>query len=473
MKGFDKFVNGLIDEWKVPGLAIAIVKDGKVILSEGFGLRDMKNNLEATPETLFAIGSCTKALTATSIGILVDEGKLEWDRPVKEYLPDFRMYHSYVTENMTARDLLTHRSGLSRHDLVWYGAELTRKELYDRLRYLEPSKPFRTVYQYQNLMYMAAGYLIGQVSGGTWENFVREHILGPLGMENSNFSVNDSQESLDFALPYVNSDESINEVPFRNIDAMGPAGSINSSVTDMAKWVLANLNAGKHNDKQIVSEGSLRQIYSPYMVVPEPIKYDEALNVTYGMGWGISSYRGYFLMDHGGGIDGFSALVSMMPRNNIGMVILTNLGGTPISRIIAYNVYDRLLDLDEIEWNGRIRDEVEKVKKQAEENKKNAETDRKTGTRPSHSLEDYAGDFVNPAYGTISISAESDHLEFKFRSVCVPIEHYHYDVFHVVSKETIGLDTKISFSTDIHGNIESISARLEEPVSPIIFKRKN
>jgi CubicO group peptidase (beta-lactamase class C family) len=452
-----------MDEWKVPGLSIAIVKDKEVILSQGFGLRSRKDNLEVTPETLFAIGSCTKAFTAASMGILVDEGKVEWDKPVREYLSDFKMHDPYVTENMTPRDLLTHRSGLPRYDLLWYGSSLTREELFGRLRYLEPSKGFRSFYQYQNLMYMTAGYLVGQVAGSTWEEFVQKRILDPLGMANTNLSVTKSQESSDFALPYAEVKDGVDEVPFKNIDAMGPAGSINSSVTDMVKWILLNLDKGKHREEQIISEGSLNQIHSPQIVMQEPIKHEELLYQTYGMGWAIFTYRGHHILCHGGGIDGFSAQVSLIPRERVGMVILTNMGGTSIPFIIALNLCDRLLGLDEIPWNQRIKDEVAEAKKKAE-------VDRKTGTQPSHPLEDYTGTFQHPAYGTISIEVEDDHLKMTYNSTSLPLEHYHYDTFQGKASLFSG-GMKFTFSNDVHGNVSSISAPLESGIKDFVFTR--
>ncbi|MFQ6032023.1 MAG: serine hydrolase domain-containing protein, partial [Candidatus Zixiibacteriota bacterium] len=213
-------------EWKVPGLAISIVKEDKVIYTKGFGFRDVKKGLKVTPHTLFAIGSCTKAFTAVAMGFLVDEGKLDWDKPVREYLPSFKLKDPFASERMTPRDLVCHRSGLPRHDLVWYNSSTSREELTHRLQYLEPSKDFRTTYQYQNLMFMTAGYMVGKIAGKTWEEFVRERILEPLGMEESNFSVEDSKKAPDFALPYFkDKQERVIEIPFRNIDNVGPAGS--------------------------------------------------------------------------------------------------------------------------------------------------------------------------------------------------------------------------------------------------------
>ena len=470
IKGLDESISKLMEEWKVPGLSIAIVKDKEVTLSQGFGMRSRKDDLEVTPETLFAIGSCTKAFTAVSMGILVDEGKVEWDKPVREYLPDFKMYDPYVTENMTPRDLLTHQAGLPRHDLLWSGSSLTRKELFGRLRYLEPNKGFRSFYQYQNLMYMTAGYLVGQVAGSTWEEFVQKRILNPLDMANTNFSVTKSQESSDFALPYAEVKAGVDEIPFKNIDAMGPAGSINSSVTDMVKWILLNLDNGKHGEEQIISEGSLNQLHSPQIVMQEPIKHEELLYSTYGMGWAILTYRGHHILSHGGGIDGFSAQVSLIPRDNVGIVILTNMSGTSIPSIIAFNLYDRFLGLEQIPWNQRIKDEVAEAKKNAEEAKKKTEADRKTGTQPSHPLEDYTGTFQHPAYGTISIEVEDDHLKMTYNSTPLPLEHYHYDTFQGKASLFSG-GMKFTFSNDVQGNISSISAPLESAVKDMVFTR--
>ena len=233
--GFDSFVNEAIKAWEVPGLALGIVKDGRIILAQGYGFRDIEGKLPVTPKTLFAIGSCTKAFTTFVMGTLVDEGKLDWDAPVRNYIPEFRMYDRVATELMTPRDLVTHRSGLPRHDLVWYNATISRKKIVDRLPYLVPSETFRSKFQYNNLMFMTAGYLVERVTGQSWEDTVRHRIFEPLGMTGSNFSVKDSQKTADFAKPYADRDDKVVEVPFRDISNAGPAGSINSNVEDMAR----------------------------------------------------------------------------------------------------------------------------------------------------------------------------------------------------------------------------------------------
>jgi len=470
LKGFEKFVTKTMDEWEVPGLAIVVIKDEKVILSKGFGYRDIKKKLNVTPNTLFAIGSCTKAFTATAMGILVDDNKLNWDSPVRDYLPTFKLFDPMASEGMTPQDLVCHRSGLPRHDAMWYNSSASRKELFDRLRYLKSSKDFRVLFQYQNLMFMTSGYLVGQVSGTTWEKFIQDHFFTPLGMNGSNFSVEDSKKAADFALPYTEKDEQVIEIPFRNIDTIGPAGSINSNVTDMANWLLLNLNKGKFGEKQIVSESSLKEIHSPQMIASKTLRYDEMFYSLYGMGWSITSYRGHPMLSHGGGIDGFTALVSFMPKDNIGLVILTNRGGTPVPQIFAYNVYDRLLGLEPVDWEKRIRDQRNKAKKEAEKSKKEKGKDRKPNTTPSHPLEDYVGEYENPGYGVLYIKKDGDNLKATYNSIEFEVEHYHYDIFEF-KNELLDMNQKASFFTDVKGHIGSLSVQFEPAVDEIVFDR--
>ncbi len=470
LNGFEDFVHSAMKEWKVPGLALSIVRDGKVLYSKGFGYRDVENRLKVTPETLFAIGSCTKAFTSVTVGLLVDEGRTDWDTPVRNFLPTFKLKDSFASERMTPRDLLCHRSGLPRHDFVWYNATANRKELFERLQYLEPNADFRTAYQYQNLMFMTAGYLVEQTAGIPWEEFVRDRIFGPLGMKDSNFSVEDSQKVQDYALPYLERDDEVIEIPFRNIDTIGPAGSINSNVTDMAQWILLNLNKGKFGDQQIVSEASLREIHSPQMIATKVMQFDESFYNLYGMGWLITSYRGHLLLVHQGGIDGFTALVSLMPRDNMGLVILTNLNGNPIPPIVMYRAYDRLLGLEPIPWGKRVKEIMERAKNEAEKAKKEQDEDRKLNTTPSHPLEDYVGDYENPGYGILSIQKEGNSLVAVFNSISYTGTHYHYDVFEF-QNEQMDESRKVSFFTDVKGNINKLSVPLEPMVDPIVFTR--
>jgi CubicO group peptidase (beta-lactamase class C family) len=477
LKGFSEFITKAMAEWKIPGMAIAIVKDGKVILAEGFGLKDVKNNLKVTPQTVFAIGSSSKAFTATSMGILVDEGKLEWDKPVREYLPTFKLWDDFATERMTPRDLVCHRSGLPRHEFMWIGSPFSRQELFDRLRYLEPSHDFRTVFQYQNLMFLTAGHLVGVLSQSTWEEFTRKRILEPLSMTSSSFSIEDMKAAADHSLPYGEKKDKVEEIPYRNIDAIGPAGSINSNVVDMANWVMLNLNKGKFGGKPVVSEAAMTQIQTPQMVIQEAIflllsNFPELYYPSYGLGWMITSYRGHTVVHHGGNIDGFSAMVSFMPRDNMGLVILTNLNGTLLPYAVMFNIYDRLLGLGQVAWSQRFKEIIDKMKAEGEKAKKEAEKDRQPNTKPSHPLDDYVGDYAHPAYGTLSVVNDGDGLKAKYNGRDLAMSHYHYDVFDLKDpREPEGGATKVTFGLDIKGNVMTAAVQLEPTVKDIVFTR--
>jgi len=475
LKGFSEFVARTMAEWKVPGMAVSIVKDGKVVLAEGFGLRDVKNNLKVTPRTVFAIGSSSKAFTATSMGVLFDEGKLDWDKPVREYLPTFKLWDDFASEQMTPRDLLCHRSGLPRHEFMWIGSPFSRQELFNRLSFLEPSHNFRTVFQYQNQMIMTAGYLVGELSHSTWEEFTRKRIFEPLGMTSSSFSIEDMKAVADHSLPYGEKKDKVVEIPYRNIDAVGPAGSINSNIVDMANWVILNLNKGKFAGQQVVSEAAMTQIQSPQMVIQDPLflflhNFPELFYPSYGMGWFITSYRGHTMLNHGGNIDGFSAMVSFMPRDNMGLVILTNLNGTFLPYAVMYNIYDRLLGLDQVGWSQRFKELIDKMKAEGEKAEKEAGKDRQPNTKPSHPLDDYVGEYAHPAYGTLSVSKDGDGLKAKHNGMGFVVSHYHYDVFEL-KEDTFGLDLKATFGMDIKGNIMTVSVPLEPTVKEIVFTR--
>jgi CubicO group peptidase (beta-lactamase class C family) len=470
-QAFEEFIRDTMQDWQLPGLAIAIVEDDEVIFSRGFGKRDVGRDLDVTPRTLFAIGSCTKAFTTTALGILVDEGKLDWDKPVREYLPTFKLHDPVATEQMTARDLVTHRSGLPRHDLMWYNSHRTRQELFDRLRYLEPNKGFRETWQYQNLMYMVAGYLLEQISGQSWEDFVQERILTPLEMTGSNFSVHISQQSDDFAMPYHKKKDEVMETDFfSDFEAIAPAGAINSNVEDMSKWLLLQLHKGKYRDRQIISEAQLAQLHTPQMVIPEPHKHAELSYASYAFGWMVTSYRGHLMLQHGGGIDGFSALTTVLPDDNIGIVVLTNMDNCPVHTIVTFNACDRLFGLDEVGWNERAKKEYSEMMALLEKSKEQNAADRVPDTQPSHLLDAYTGNFEHPAYGTVSVKQEGEHLQLLFNGMVITLKHHHYDIFEA-AMERFEIFTKVSFATNLKGDIESLALTLEPAVPEIVFKR--
>lgn len=472
--GFDEFVAQVMKDWKVPGVAVAIVKDGRVILTKGYGERDTQKHLPVTPQTHFAIGSITKSFTVSAMGMLVDEGKLDWDKPVREYLPEFKMYDPVASEHMTPRDLVTHRSGLPRHDTLWYSSNFSRADMVHRLRYLEPNKEFRSTYQYNNLMFMTAGYLVGRVAGTTWEDFVRHRILDPLGMKNTNYSVDVSQKSADFAMPYQNADGVVKDMPFHNIDQIAPAGSINSNVDEMAQYLLFHLSKGMHGQTRLLSENNENQMQSPQMVMPNSERWKEIGLATYGMALGVSDYRGHKFISHGGAIDGFTAQLSFMPQDNIGVIVLANLDSNknPVPTIVTYGAYDRLLGLETTPWNQRFLDDEQKSKQSEEEAKKEGFTERRANTHPSHDLRDYLGEYENPGYGIVKIEPDGEGFKFSLNLLTSHLRHFHFDVFEVPPNPIDPLEkTKVIFFSDMKGDISSLSIPLEPHVKDIVFNR--
>src|SRR5215510_10918590 len=370
LQGLDELASQAMKEWKVPGVAIAVVQDGKVIYAKGYGYRDLEQKLPVTTGTLFPIGSITKSFTALAFAILKNEGKVDWDKPVRNYLPEFQMNDPVASEEATPRDLFSHRSGLPRHDLVWYSSDFSREDMVGRLRELKPNKTFRGGYQYNNLTIMTMGYLEGKLTGLGWEGAIRQKIFAPLGMFLSDTAATEIEKTDDHALPYELKKEVVTKVPYHNIDAIGPAGAINSSVDDMSHYLIFQLGDGKYEGKQVAAEGDLHEMHSPQTAIPDPppaFSMPGLGHFSYALAWVATSYRGHNLVWHNGGIDGFYALLSMLPDDHMGVVILTNLPNGQTPEVLAYNVYDRLLGLDPMPWFDRFKDLEVKGKKQEEE----------------------------------------------------------------------------------------------------------
>jgi CubicO group peptidase (beta-lactamase class C family) len=474
LAGFDDVITDAMKKFEVPGMAVAIVKGKEVVYSKGFGYRDVEKQLPVTADTLFAIGSSSKAFATFVLGTLVDEGKIEWDKPLRTYIPWFKLYDPSMTEHLSVRDTVTHRSGLPRHDLVWYNNfESSRKAFVRRLAYLEPSADLRQKWQYNNLMYLTAGYLTEVITGKTWEDAVRERIFDPLEMKRSNFSVVDSQKDSDFALGYSKKDGKIEKIPFRPITNLAPAGSINSSVNEMARWVVVHLNGGKHSGKKIAEPSTVADMHLAHMVTGATSPEAEITGGEYGMGWFGDNYRGRRRVGHGGNIDGFSANVVLFPKDDFGMVVLTNLNGTPLRDLIAQVAADRLLGLKPIDWiaQGAARRALsESAGKEGE--KKKAVT-RIAGTQVSHKLADYAGEYEHPGYGVLKVALSGDKLEATFNKIVTPLDHWHYDTFSGgKAKDGVFENMKYTFHTDASGFIASISAPFEAAVKAIVFTKK-
>jgi CubicO group peptidase (beta-lactamase class C family) len=474
LAGFDDAVTDAMKKFEVPGIAIAIVKNKEVIYAKGFGLRDVEKQLPVTADTLFAIGSSSKAFTTFVLGTLVDEGKIEWDRPVRNYIPWFKLYDPSMTERLTVRDLVTHRSGLPRHDLVWYNNfDATRESLVRKLAYLEPSADLREKWQYNNLMFLTAGYLTEVITGKSWEDAVRDRALNPLGMKRTNFSISDSQKDSDFAKPYGKRGDRVENLPFRPITNIGPAGSINSSVNEMARWVVAHLNGGKYGDKNIAEAATVEDMHRPYMTTGASSEIPEIVGGEYALGWFVDTYRGHRRVQHGGNIDGFSANVVIFPKDGVGMVVLTNLNGTPLRDLITQVAADRLFKLSQVDWITQAAARRAVMEKAGREGEKKKEVTRVQGTQMSHKLEDYVGDYEHPGYGVLKVALRDGKLESTFNKIATPLEHWHYDTFNGGrAKDPVFNNMKYSFQTDVNGNVATVSAQFEASVKEIVFAKK-
>jgi CubicO group peptidase (beta-lactamase class C family) len=485
LDGFDPWVESIMKEWKVPGLGVAIVENGETVFARGYGWRNVEEELPVTPDTLFAIGSNTKSFTATLLAMQVDDGALAWDDPIRKVLPEFRLHDPAATDEMTAVDLLSHRSGLPRHDLYWYAAGKSRGELLAGLHHLEPSASFRSRYQYQNLMFMTAGIVSERIGGKSWEELVRERILAPLGIDRATFSVIRMQEDEDFSYGYGADEEieRIRRVPFRNIDAIGPAGSINMSARDLATYVRFHMAYGKVGDRQLLKEASARYMQLPQMVMTGPLQArlqngPEIGDPTYGLGLMVGSYRGRKHVSHGGGIDGFISAMEWLPEEKIGVVALSNTthSGT-VPALVVRNVFDRMLGLEPIDWAERTRKQIAEAEEKAEEAKKEDLAAAVADTSPSHPLADHAGEYEHPGYGTASVRTDGDRLVLEVAGIEFPLQHYHYDVWSVpydlpASVAAAGQGgTKVRFDYGDDGKIHVVAVPLEPSVSPIRFHR--
>jgi CubicO group peptidase (beta-lactamase class C family) len=481
--GLDTTFARVLKDHKAAGFAVAVVEKNKVIYAKGFGYRDFEQKTPITPNTSFAIGSCTKAFTSSLVGILQKDGKVEYDKPVTTYLANLRFANKDLTNNITIRDMMCHRTGLPRHDLSWYLNPTSRDSLLSRLEYLEPSAEIRQRWQYNNWMFFLQGYLTEKLTSSTWEDNVKSKIFEPLGMKNSFFSVKDFSKQAEPAKGHeLKKDSIITVMDYYNIDEMGPAGSINSSVLDMAKWVQMWINGGKYEGKEVLPASYVSEAMSSQMIIGAGLPNKEYPDVhlsNYGFGWFLSSYKGHYRVEHGGNINGFSANTSFFPSDSVGIVVLVNQNGSPVPTIVRNIISDRILNLPDFDWNKDRLKAVLKAKKESKEAEQKAESGRKKGTKPSHMMKDYEGTYTHPGYGKMIVFAKNDSLFIKNKNGVDWLSHYHYDVFWDFQTKG-GIDTTVSsknrfqFNTSLQGDIESLSITGLEPsiAKPLVFGRQ-
>ena len=472
---FDKFVEGEMKKWNTPGVAITVVKNGKVILQRGYGVRDLEKKLPMTAETVQPIASVTKSFTVSALATLVRDGKLSWDKPVRDYLPDFKLHNDYSTLNVTPRDMLSHRTGLPRHDWSWIGTQASREELYKRLQYMEPSAALRATWQYNNFMYMTAGYMGGKLAGSSWEDLVQKNLFDPLAMRSANFTVDALLKSPNHASTYLHDlNEKPQPTPHLSAVAMGPTGAINASAADMGKYLRMLMNKGQWEGKTIINAGDLIEMTNPQMVLSDNRQFEELSSTQYGMGFFLTHYRGQRLVHHGGSLAGLSALLSWLPQQNVGVYVAVNLSSSPLPSVFTYAVYDRLLGMKPIDWSARRWEIKEKGKASEDNARKQNLTPRKSGTKPAHPLDAFLGEYAHPAYDKIIITRKGDELIGTYNNVTSVFKHFHYDVFEAPDDKSNYLaKTKLAFQTDIEGEISALRWAIEPAVKPLEFARQS
>ncbi len=465
LNGFDDYVNKALRDWEVPGLAIAIIKDDRIVLAKGYGVRKLGDAAPVTERTLFAIGSSSKAFTAASVAMLVDEGKLKWDDPVTKYLPGLELYDPYVTRELKVSDLLSHRSGLERGDFLWYGSEYDRDEILRRTRYLKPTWSLRSTFGYQNLMFLAAGQLVARVNGKSWDEFIRQRIFMPLGMTASNTSIKDLKNSDNVASPHAKIEDKIEVIPWRNIDNIAPAGSINSNVVDMAQWVRLQLGQGEYQKQRLLSSGTAKEMQTSQTVIraepPFSLLYPEAHFLNYGLGWFLHDYRGRKVVEHGGAIDGMRAQVAMLPEEKLGLVILTNMHGTTLPLALMNRIFDAYMGVPQRDWSADMLKTIKAFEEQGKAAQKKLEADRVKDTRTSLALSEYAGNYKNDLYGEVKATHENGKLGVRFGPAFTSgLEHWHYDTFRARFVAAGVTNAYVTFALNAQGKIETLTLNL-------------
>lgn len=466
----DALADEAMAEWKVPAAAIAVVQNGETMLLRAYGQRDVEAGLATTANTQFTICSVTKTFTATGLAMLVDDGRLDWAKPVRDYLPEFRLHDPIATDRVTVRDLLCHHSGLPRHDWVWMPGDLSRAQTLAAMRHIEPSRDIRTSFQYSNLGYNAASIVAERISGMSWEDFTRARIADPLKMPMS-FTAEDLASSDDAAAPYLVHRDERRRIKHWPIRATA-AGAINTSISAIANWMSFLLAEGVFDGKRILSAHLVREMQNPRVHSATP-DFPEFGHSHYGLGFASVNYRGERVVGHSGGWLGWSTLMRLIPDRNLGVAVFCNATSAPIPAILINHVTDRLCGKEPVLWMDRLRDLRRKALAQQETDEQARQTQWKPDAPPSHKLSEYAGTYGHPAYGQIVITQANDTLHWTYRTFSGPLSHRHYESFETpkMAYELNPDRLAITFTTDRDGNVSSLSAQLEVMVADIVFTR--
>lgn len=466
LHGLENLIQETMPGWAIPGLAVGVVKDDKIVFAQGFGEREIGTGQPVDENTIFAIGSNTKAFTATALGLLVQDSQLSWDDPVLQYLPDFQLSDPYVTRAIKVRDLLCHRSGLPTWggDLLSYGSTYTQDEILHRIRHIPLTLSFRSDYGYSNMMFSAAGKIVTAVTQSSWETFIQQRLFQPLNMTRSSASINQLAKAGNVAMPHEKINGRVQSLPYRNLDNHHPAGAINSTVIDMIQWLRFQLNNGMIGEEQLLKESILEEIRTPHTLNPIPPEMKKLMPMptmhfrAYGLGWGLMDYQGHLIVSHSGGVDGMLSLTGMLPEINLGIVILTNKLPHYLTSALFYHIVDAYLDAPTRDWDQSWHKLDQNLEEKKAEKKKKFEEARVQGTHPALNLAEYAGTYTSLIYGKAQVAQEGEKLFIQLSAhpaIRGELEHWHYDTFLCHWTDPVFDKSIIPFAIDRTGKVKS------------------
>ena len=478
MTPIEELINGTLEKYGVPGLAVGIVSGNDLVYCKGFGRKDLNKEGAADGNTRFPNASVTKAMVATCLGILKDQGKLDWNVPIREYVPEIQ-FKDPMARDITLTDMLSHNSGLSRNDYSWvnfYPKDFSTEEYVKRIGYIEPDRPFRSGYEYNNFMYTLAGYIVEKLSGKPLKDFLKDNIFDPLGMKNSGCTLKGFRDAKNSALPYKRQFDKTVPSEYLSFDGMAGAGGTYSTLNDMAKWIACNINGGEFNGKRIISEKVMEEIKTPRTVVPEtPEERCAAMPLCcYGFGWNVQPYRGHRMLNHSGGTDGYAIYLTYMPDEKLGIMLYCNLYASIYPFAIANEIYDHLLGegdgTDWLKFYQKIRDKWHKDVK-----KENAKIIKKrSSAAPSRALKEYVGVYNNKGYGDFKIYLKKGELRLLYNGVDVALSPNNHDTFECVYEDIDPMKIyPVTFYGDSTGKVVKMCIPFEETLKePLVFVRK-
>jgi CubicO group peptidase (beta-lactamase class C family) len=473
LHNLDPYVQQAMKEWQVPGVAIGIVKDDSLIFARGYGVKELGKEAKVDEHTIFAVASNTKAFTAALLGMLVDEGKINWDDYVVNYMKDFQMYDPYITREINIKDLLTHRSGLPTFggDHLWIGSEQSREDIIARIRYLEPTAPFRTKFQYQNLMFLVAGQLIPKITGQNWDDVIKERIFKPLGMVESMTTMAELKEKENVAAPHEIVGGKVAPVEYDYTDNTAPAGAIKSNVLDMAQWMRFNLSSGVYKGKQILSQKVMREMHTVQFPLPISSFSEEKLGTRfagYGLGWSIYDYKGRKIISHGGGLSGMISYQVLVPEEKLGVIVVTNFAPNSLPRVLTYRILDAFFGEPEQDWNVIYLEQKKKEDEKKQKAEQELQEKRAQKTKPSLKLEAYTGKYFDDLSGEAEIKLEKGKLVFNYNPRHIgDLEHWHYNTFRVIWRNPIfdmAPKSFLNFYLDEKGKVEKLKVTFYDPI---------